>query len=279
MFEQDYLNDDEASADERGRSPRGAGSAARFVAERAEHRMDRGHDIFGPSRRGRTSRGPFGGEAFGSAPKERDLDLLDRSSLGGGVPRERVVELRDYSSKAVVHSFCERERTRAGDPMADLERFEQTLGGAGAAGRRASGGGKAGEMSAAHEAREAALLSGRAQKAAGLKGEPASREVGGAACEKDDIAKAAKLVGLVGAKGSGQGPESSSSSSSSSKKRKKKKKKKAKKEKKKDKKKNKEKKRQKKDQQKAKTDAKQPNHDAEVHGRKRIRDTSGTDNS
>eukprot|EP00434_Breviolum_minutum_P013953 symbB.v1.2.012304.t1/scaffold844.1/size158302/7 len=99
MFAQDYDDDDELSGDDRGRSPRGAGGFASRAADAVERRIAEGREPmeFGRSRRGKQ------GQAFGvtTAPLEAlELDGLD--GLDGAKPRgarERVSELRDYSSR------------------------------------------------------------------------------------------------------------------------------------------------------------------------------------
>eukprot|EP00931_Biecheleriopsis_adriatica_P013461 TRINITY_DN114866_c0_g1_i1.p1 TRINITY_DN114866_c0_g1~~TRINITY_DN114866_c0_g1_i1.p1 ORF type:complete len:204 (-),score=68.01 TRINITY_DN114866_c0_g1_i1:50-661(-) len=97
MFEQDYGMDDELSGDDGRRSPRGAAGFAARAADFAERRIAAGREPmdFGGRRRG--ERAPFGGDAFGVAPKERQIEL-DCEHLDGE-PREKVSELRDFSSR------------------------------------------------------------------------------------------------------------------------------------------------------------------------------------
>jgi len=213
MFEQDFYNDDEASADERGRSPRGAGGAARRAAEHAEQRMANGHDLFG-SRRGPRTRAPFGGEAFAAAPKEKDF--LDRSSVGvEGAPSEQVIELRDYSSKAVLRKFCDTAAARSGDPMADMKLMEGSLVSGGSSSSKDS------RVRYLHEDRESALLSGvskgRHEEQLPSQSSPAV-----------EVSQSQRKRKLASSSSDSDSSSSSSSSTSSKKKKKKKKKKKAK---------------------------------------------------
>ncbi|CAJ1396134.1 unnamed protein product [Effrenium voratum] len=82
---------DEASGDDRGRSPRGAGGFATRAAEFAERRLAEGRE---PEFGRRGSRKPWQGQAFGAAPPEARPEL----ELDGG-RRDKVSELRDYSSR------------------------------------------------------------------------------------------------------------------------------------------------------------------------------------
>lgn len=76
--------DDEASADERGRSPRGASSKARQTASLAERHLAEGGELWA-SRRGRVARASFGGMAFGVAAEQGPERR--RGDLPGGSPK------------------------------------------------------------------------------------------------------------------------------------------------------------------------------------------------
>eukprot|EP00929_Paragymnodinium_shiwhaense_P114030 TRINITY_DN82338_c0_g1_i1.p1 TRINITY_DN82338_c0_g1~~TRINITY_DN82338_c0_g1_i1.p1 ORF type:complete len:246 (-),score=69.97 TRINITY_DN82338_c0_g1_i1:119-856(-) len=213
MFAQDigYGEDDnEMSADERGRSPRGAGSAAKHLADRAETKLAAGGDIFGSRRGGRGpwKKSPFGGEAFGIAAhlggaqqQQRRPRLTDEVVEEGddGRPREDVVELRDYGSKAPPQQrrHGERHSHHAGSEL-DRQVREHAL-------RQA-------------EEKELSLLTGR-RKAPG--GQAAARA--DSRCDEDPMAG---LLSVPKTKTSSKTKSSSSSSSSSSDKKAKKKEKK-----------------------------------------------------
>merc|ERR1712227_839172 len=53
---------------------------------------------------------------------------MENLDMPGSAEHERVVELRDYSSKSVLQDAVMRNQSRSGDPLAEMKQIEASMG-------------------------------------------------------------------------------------------------------------------------------------------------------